>query len=72
MKKCDMPYALSVFTPECGQQAEYSKPELVEAMGLQYDEHISTMGDTTPLLLDILEGIRSQGGVRPNTTSSFC
>lgn len=41
MKKCDMPYALSVFLPECGQQAQlYSKPELVEAMALQYDEHI--------------------------------
>ena len=56
MKKCDMPYALSVFLPECGHQAElFSKDELVDTIGLQHDDYIKQMGDTTPLLLDIVE-----------------
>ena len=73
MKKCDMPYALSVFLPECGHSAEvFSKEDLVETMGLQHDEHIKSMGDTTPLLLDIVDGVRANGSVRPNLTSSYC
>lgn len=68
-----MPYALSVFLPECGHSAEvFSKEDLVETMGLQHDEHIKTMGDTTPLLLDIVEGVKANGSVRPNLTSSYC
>lgn len=56
MKKCDMPYALSVFLPECGHSSElFSKAELVDAMALQHDEHIKLMGDSTPLILDIVE-----------------
>lgn len=73
MKKCDMPYALSVFLPECGHSSElFTKPELVEAMALQHDEHIKLMGDSTPLILDIVEQIRATGGVRPNVVSSYC
>jgi len=68
-----MPYAMSVFLPECGFSQEIlSKNELVEVMALQHDEHIVNMGDTTPLLLDLVERIKSNGSVRPATTSSFC
>ena len=49
-----------------------SKGELVEHLGLQHDEHIKTMGDATPLLLDILDQIKSSGSVRPNVVSSYC
>jgi len=71
MKKCDMPYALSVFLPECGHQAElFSKDELVDTIGLQHDEYIKQMGDTTPLLLDIVEQIRNRGAVQPNKSTS--
>jgi len=39
MKKCDMPYAMSVFLPECGFSQEIlSKQELVEVLALQHDE----------------------------------
>lgn len=35
MKKCDMPYAMSVFLPECGISQEIlSKSELVDVMSL--------------------------------------
>jgi len=35
MKKCDMPYALSVFLPECGVNQEIlSKSELVDVLSL--------------------------------------
>ena len=30
------------------------------------------MGDTTPLLLDLVDQIKSNGSVRPNVSSSFC
>jgi hypothetical protein len=30
------------------------------------------MGDTTPLLLDIVDQIKQNGSVRPNMISSFC
>jgi len=72
MKKCDMPYAMSVFLPECGVSQEIlSKSELVDVLALQQDDHIKTMGDTTPLLLDILDQIKANGSVRPNVASSF-
>ena len=73
MKKCDMPYALSVFLPECGHSAElFTKAELVDSMALQHDEHIQLMGDSTPLILDIVDQIRATGAVRPNVISSYC
>lgn len=73
MHKCDMPYARSVFLPECGMsQGALSKSEMVEHLGLQHDEHIKAMGDTTPLILDILDQVKSNGSVRPNLVSSFC
>lgn len=35
MKKCDMPYAMSVFLPECGISQEIlSKSELVDVLAL--------------------------------------
>ena len=41
MKKCDMPYALSVFLPESGITQEIlSKQEMIDVLGLQSDEHI--------------------------------
>ena len=29
--------------------------ELVDVLALQHDDHIKTMGDTTPLLLDLVD-----------------
>ena len=56
MKKCDMPYAMSVFLPECGVSQEIlSKSELVDVLSLQSDDHIKQMGDTTPLILDMID-----------------
>ena len=41
MKKCDMPYALSVFLPESGITQEIlSKQEMIDVLGLSNDEHI--------------------------------
>ena len=43
MKKCDMPYALSVFLPESGITQEIlSKQEMIDVLGLQDDEHIAS------------------------------
>ena len=73
MKKCDMPYAMSVFLPECGVSQEIlSKKEIVDVLALQHDDHIKTMGDTTPLILDIIDQIKANGNVRGNVTSSSC
>lgn len=41
-------------------------------LALQHDDHIKTMGDTTPLLLDLVDQIKRNGAVRPNMISSFC
>lgn len=73
MKKCDMPYAMSVFLPECGMNQEVlSKMELVDVLGLQHEDYIKTMGDTTPLLIDIVESIKAKGGLNPNQVSKDC
>lgn len=73
MKKCDMPYAMSVFLPECGMSKEIlTKMELIDVLGLQHDEYIKNMGDTTPLLIDIVEQVKAQGGVNPNVTNAEC
>lgn len=73
MQKCDMPYAKSVFLPECGMsQGALNKMEMVEHLGLQHDDHIKAMGDTTPLLLDILDQVKQSGSVRPNLVTSYC
>ena len=67
MKKCDMPYALSVFLPESGITQEIlAKSEMVDVMGLQTDDYISSHGDSTPLLLDIVERIKTQKSLAPN------
>ena len=73
MKKCDMPYALSVFLPECGLSKEIlTKAELVDVLGLQHEEYIKNVGDTTPLIIDIVEQVKSQGGLNPNVASVEC
>ena len=73
MKKCDMPYALSVFLPESGITQEIlAKTEMVEVMGLQTDDYISSHGDSTPLLLDIVERIKTQKSLAPNQASAYC
>lgn len=60
MKKCDMPYALTVFLPESGITQEIlSKSEILDVLGLQRDDVLSTYGDSTPLLLDIVERVKS-------------
>ena len=59
MKKCDMPYALSVFLPESSITQEIlSKQEMVDVLGLTTDEHILNQTDSTPLLMDILERVK--------------
>ena len=60
MKKCDMPYALSVFLPESGITQEIlSKQEMIEVLGLSSDEHILNQTDTTPLMHDILDRVKA-------------
>jgi len=63
-----MPYALSVFLPESGQQSLLSKPELIELLGLSKDDYFGeNVGrEGTPLLMDIVEVIRGNRSVRPN------
>lgn len=59
MKKCDMPYALTVFLPESGITQEIlAKSEIIDVLGLQKDDVLSTYGDSTPLLIDIVERIK--------------
>lgn len=59
MKKCDMPYALTVFLPESGITQEIlAKSEIIDVLGLQRDDILSTYGDSTPLLIDIVERIK--------------
>jgi len=74
MKKCDMPYALSVFLPESGLQQEVlSKGEMLEVLGLKNDEHYAAAikQEMTPLLLDLVEVIKSSRSIRPNKVSSY-
>lgn len=75
LKKCDMPYALSVFLPECGAgEPLLSKTELLDVLRLGKDPHYSSFSkqESTPLLLDLVEAIRSTGSLRPNKVSSSC
>ena len=74
MKKCDMPYALSVFLPESGlQQEPLNKNELLEVLNLKKDDHyMSAAGnESTPLILDLIDVIKASGSLRPNKVSSF-
>jgi hypothetical protein len=72
MKKCDMPYALTVFLPESGITQEIlAKSEIIDVLGLQRDDIMSTYGDSTPLLIDIVERIKGQKSFSPNSTSSY-
>ena len=72
MKKCDMPYALSVFLPESGITQEIlSKQEMIDVLGLQSDEHIQNQTDSTPLIHDILDRVRAQKSLAPGKSSSY-
>ena len=73
MKKCDMPYAMSVFLPESGITQEIlAKREIIDVLGLQSDDFISGQSDSTPMLLDIVERIKAQKSLAPGKTSSYC
>ena len=46
MKKCDMPYAMSVFLPECGLSHEIlNKQELIDVLALGSDDVVSSSPD---------------------------
>jgi len=63
MQKCDMPYALSVFLPECGLSHEIlTKEEVVEVLRIQS----SRSQLPSPILLDIVEEIKEGTSIRPN------
>ena len=71
MKKCDMPYAMSVFLPVCGLSQEIlNKSELVEILALKSDYIISSQPESTPLLLDIVERIKHNRGLNAGFTST--
>jgi len=73
MKKSDMPYALSVFLPESGITQEIlSKREIIDVLGLSTDEHILNTEDSTPLLNDIIDRVKSQKSLAPGKNSSSC
>lgn len=75
MQKCEMPYALSVFLPESGLNQElFSKAELIEVLGLVKDENYAAAlkHEMTPVLLDLVEIIKSAGSVRPNRVAAAC
>ena len=46
--------------------------ELVDVLGLQHDEYVKTAGDSTPLLLDMVEQVKAQGGLNPNVQTAEC
>lgn len=73
MKKCDMPYAMSVFLPECGLQHEIlNKEELKEILALKSDDVISSQPESTPLLVDIVERIKHHRSINAGTASAGC
>jgi hypothetical protein len=54
-----MPYAMSVFLPECGLSHEIlNKSELLEVLALKSDDVLSSQPDSTPLLVDLVERIK--------------
>ena len=72
MKKSDMPYALSVFLPESGITQEIlSKQEMIDVLGLQTDEHMQNQSDSTPLLSDMIDRIKTQKSLAPGKSSSY-
>ena len=73
MKKCDMPYAMSVFLPECGLSHEIlNKSELIDILALGSDDVISSQSDSTPLLLDIVERIKRNKSLNAGFQSTSC
>jgi len=73
MKKCDMPYAMSVFLPECGLSHEIlNKSELIDILGLKSDDVIAAQSESTPLLIDIVERIKHNKSINAGFTSTSC
>ncbi len=73
MKKCDMPYAMSVFLPECGLSHEIlNKQELIDVLALGSDDVVSSSPDSTPLLLDLVERIKKNKSLNAGFHSSYC
>ncbi len=73
MKKCDMPYAMSVFLPECGLTQEVlTKSELIDVLALKSDDVVGSQPDSTPLLLDIVERIKHNKSLSAGRASSYC
>ncbi len=50
-----------------------SKPELIQVLGLSKDEHYQLLSkpESTPLLLDIVDVIKSHKSLRPGKVDSF-
>ena len=68
-----MPYAMSVFLPECGFQHEIlNKQELKEILALKSDEVIAGQPDSTPLLVDMVERIKHNRSINAGVQSSSC
>ena len=60
MKKLNLPYALSVFLPECGVSQEIlSKKEILDLLRVPLDEPLAQKPDSQPLIMDILEILKS-------------
>jgi len=73
MKKSDMPYAMSVFLPECGLSHEIlNKSELIEILALKSDDVLASQPDSTPLLIDIVERIKHNKSLNAGFTSTSC
>lgn len=73
MKKCDMPYAMSVFLPECGLSHEIlNKSELLEILALKSDDVLSSQPDSTPLLVDLVERIKHNKSINAGFQSAAC
>lgn len=71
MKKCDMPYAMSIFLPECGYQHELlNKQELIEVLALKSDDVIASAADSTPLLIDLVQRIKHNRSINAGSTSA--
>ena len=67
-----MPYAMSVFLPESGiTQEVLAKREIVEVLRLASDDYLEAKGDSTPLLLDLVDRIKAQGSLAPNVATSY-
>jgi len=68
-----MPYAVSVFLPECGLQHEIlNKAELIDVLALGSDDVVGSQPESTPLLLDLVERIKKNKSLNSGFLSSYC